>query len=90
MRSVRGRALNALFIIYHYKTLLIKRKKWKFVALHNCYRVLPSLEGKMAGLFEKLSKHPKGFPHGVGCDEEIMRYMQFKHPHEIKADFLID
>jgi len=38
-------------------------------------------------LCDKLSKHPKGFPHGTGCDQEIMRYLQSKYPKEIKVDF---
>lgn len=38
-------------------------------------------------LCEKLSRHPKGFPHGAGCDQEIMRFLQFKHPKEMKVDF---
>jgi hypothetical protein len=38
-------------------------------------------------LSEQLSKHPKGFPHGTGCDQEIMRYLQSKHPKEMKVDF---
>ena len=37
-------------------------------------------------LCEKISRHPKGFPHGVGCDQEIMRFLQFKHPKEMKVD----
>ena len=38
-------------------------------------------------LCEKLSKHPKGFPYGSGCDQEIMRFLQSKYPNEMKADF---
>jgi hypothetical protein len=38
-------------------------------------------------LCENLSKHPKGFPHGSGCDQEIMRFLQCKYPNEMKADF---
>lgn len=38
-------------------------------------------------LCEQLSKHPKGFPHGTGCDQEIMRYLQSKYPREMKVDF---
>jgi hypothetical protein len=38
-------------------------------------------------LCEKLSRHPKGFPHGAGCDQEIMRFLQFKYPKQMKVDF---
>ena len=38
-------------------------------------------------LCEKLSKHPKGYPYGSGCDQEIMRFLQFKYPNEMKVDF---
>lgn len=38
-------------------------------------------------LCKNLAQTGKVFPHGVGCDQEIMRFLQFKYPNEMKNDF---
>lgn len=38
-------------------------------------------------LCKNLAQTGKVFPHGVGCDQEIMRFLQFKYPDEMKNDF---
>lgn len=38
-------------------------------------------------LCKNLAQSGKVFPHGVGCDQEIMRFLQFKYPNEMKNDF---
>jgi hypothetical protein len=91
--DARSRGVNPLYInagvfVAEAKFLLeILNEALEFVAPNDISAVTYREWYRNGILCDKLSSHPKGFPHGVGCDQEIMRYLQSKHPKEMKVDF---